>query len=82
MVTSKRPEHVQSFGDVKEFLREQVAVKKSDSKAFDKLLSDFIAISKIDVSAARFKDIPAMIKKNATLDTILSQPALSPTPAE
>lgn len=75
-VDEKRPEKVQSFEEVKDFIREQLALKKADRKAYDKRLQDFVASSKIDVSAQRFKNIPAMMKKHASLDVSVGQPAV------
>lgn len=77
-VDEKRPERLQSFDEVKELIREQLAVKKADRKAFDKRVADFVKESKIGVGADRFKDIPEMIKKNASIDVSVAQPAVSP----
>ncbi len=73
-VNEKRPAETQRFDEVKGLIREQLALKKANQKAFDKMVMDFVTTSDIKVSAERFKDIPAMIKRNATIDLSLTQP--------
>lgn len=81
-VDEKRVAEVQSFDQVKDIVKEQIAVKKADRKAFDKLLRDFVASSKIEVSADRFKDIATKVKTDAAIDASLAQPAVAPAVAK
>jgi len=66
-VDQKRRKAVQSFGDVKDLIEEQVAVAKADRRPFNKELQAFIAESKIVVNADRYAKIPDMMKKSATV---------------
>lgn len=66
-VDQKRRKTVQSFADVKDLIREQIAIAKSDRKPFNKSVQDFIADSKIVVNAERYSKVPEMMKKNAAV---------------
>lgn len=62
---SKRPASTDRYEDVKEMIKEQMAVQAADRKPFDEMLKKFIAESKMTVNAERYKNIPDMLKKNA-----------------
>ena len=77
----KREKSVQKFADVKDLIKEQLAIAKADRRPFNKELQDFIAESKIVVNAERYKTVPEMMKKNATVPTNLPD-GKTPTPAQ
>lgn len=64
-VNNRRKATTQAFADVKDVIKEQLAVRKADRKAFDKEFKDFMASSKMTVNTERYKSIPEMMKKNA-----------------
>jgi hypothetical protein len=70
---NKRPASVDKYEDVKNLIKEQMAVRASDRKTFDDLLKKFIGESKITVNAERYKDIPEMLKKNAGVATDIAE---------
>lgn len=81
MANGKRKASTDSFDDVKAIIREQLAVSKADRKLFDESLRKFIADSTITVNAERYKKIPEMMKKNASVPTDLEpgkMPAATP----
>ena len=79
-VDQKRRKLVQKFADVKELIREEIALTKADKTPFNKQLQQFIAKSKIVVNAERYSKVPEMLKKNASMPTNIPA-APKPTPA-
>lgn len=66
-VDSKRPKKVTQFEDIKEVIREQLAMQKaSKTSKLNDDLKTFTKSATITVNAARYQGIPAMIKKQAT----------------
>lgn len=80
-VDQKRHEMKESFDNVKDLIREEIAVQRADKKPFNKALQDFIASSKITVNAERYKNIPEMMKKSATMPENLQPGAAGAQPA-
>ena len=70
---SKRPATTDRYEDVKSIIKEQMAMKAADRKAFDDMLKSFIGDSKIVVNAERYKTIPEMLKKNAGVAAELAE---------
>lgn len=63
----KRPEHVQSYKDVKDMIREQMAVAKGAQQGtFRQDMQKFTKDADIVVNAERYKPIVDKIKKEAT----------------
>jgi foldase protein PrsA len=62
---NKRHATTDSYDQVKDLIKEQLAVKTANRKPFDKMLKDFIGESNIQVNAERYKNIPEMMKQNA-----------------
>jgi len=66
-VDAKRPAHVDSFNDVKDIIREEVAVQKgARTSNFAKSMQEFIRDANITINAERYKGIPKMMKDNAS----------------
>lgn len=80
-INNKRKSTTQAFADVKNLIREQLCVGKADRKPFDKMLQQFISDAKITVNAERYKAIPEMMKKTASMPSNLEpgkMPAATP----
>lgn len=67
-VNEKMPEQVRSFEQVKDLVREQVAVKKADRKGFEKRLAEFARAASIEINSPRYKNLPSEIKNDAGTD--------------
>lgn len=80
-VDQKRKASTENFSDVKDLIREQMAVAKASRAPFDKLLKEFIAKSNIVVNAERYKKIPEMMKKSAAVPADLQPGKMNASPA-
>jgi parvulin-like peptidyl-prolyl isomerase len=70
----------EDFDTVKVLLKEDIAVRKANRKQFEERLRKFIAKSNIKVNAERYKNLPEMMKKSATVPANLEPSKLtSPT---
>lgn len=62
----KKPAKTQTYGEVKDFIKEQLAMREGAKKNnFNKDLADFAKTAEITVNAERYKGIPDLIKKQA-----------------
>ena len=63
----KRPAKVQQYNEVKDLIKEQLAVRKGSTKNdFGKALQEFTKNADIKVNAERYKRIPVAMIENAT----------------
>lgn len=79
-VDQKRRRSVQAYKDVKDLIREEMAIAKANRTGFNKELQGFIAKSKITVNSERYAKVPEMMKKSASVPTNIPA-AGKPTPA-
>lgn len=70
-VDQKRRKATQNFDEVKDLIKEQLAIAKADRRPFNKDLQNFISESQIVVSYDRYAKVPEMMKKSAALPTSL-----------
>lgn len=62
----KRPRKVTAYNDIKEMIREQLAVKEgSEKNNFQKTFQEFTKSADIVINAERYKDVPKAIQKQA-----------------
>ena len=63
----KKPAKTQSYDDVKDFIKEQLAMREGAKKNnFNKELADYAKTADIVVNKEQYKNIPAFIKKQAS----------------
>jgi len=67
-----------SFDDVKLLLKEQIAIRKADQKKFNEMVQNYVKDANIKVNAERYKKIPEMMKKTASMAASL-QPGTNAT---
>ena len=61
----KRPPKVLKLDEVKDYIREQIALSKSNQRDFMEKMLTYQKNANIVVNAERFKDIPELLKKDA-----------------
>jgi parvulin-like peptidyl-prolyl isomerase len=77
----KRPAKVTSLSELKDIIKEELAVRKGSQAKFNKELKDFTKSADIIVNAERYKGIPEMMKKNASAPpAVAGAPAAPPAP--
>lgn len=74
----KRPPKVQKYADVKDMIKEQLAVRKGlEGNKYAKELAQFVKDAEIKVNAARYSNIPDAIKKETAQNMQAANKALA-----
>ncbi len=77
----RRPKKITPYEDVKDVIREQLALQEGTKKNdFRTAIRNFTKKADIQVTSSTYKDIPDMIKKEATKAIELAKPGATGTP--
>lgn len=78
----RRPKKITPYEDVKDIIREQLAIQEGSKKNdFRAAIRNFTKKADIQVTSSTYKDIPEMIKKEASKAIELAKPGATGTPA-
>lgn len=79
-VNQRRPSRTQGYDDVKDFIKEQLAMRDGARKNnFNKELADYAKTSSISVNIQKYKGIPDFIKKQAAQQQLPTSTSANPS---